>query len=230
MKNALKVSVRILSVPNPHFGQAEQKTFEAARILRGRGSEGEKTCLCGLSSQPILPLGLPFNSSLQVSQRCLIEEASAAAFTPWPLGKAASRCKVVYPFHWLVLVSLANVEKVPSSVCCAPTRKSLYSGSWLRHQNQPDCCYVMVIYHAYYCKPSCWDWWNETGFLYDLWLDGRRDHRWQRRDPEWAGVCLDKLLTFIDQLSLIHFLYLPHIRLSPVTISRRCQPHGTLGN
>lgn len=142
MKNALKVSVRMLSAPNRHFGRAEQKTFEAARILRGRWSEGKKTCLCGLSSQPILPLGLTFNSSLQVSQRSLIEEALAAAFTPSPLGKAASRCKVVYPFQWIVLVSMANVEKVPSSMCCSPTRKSLYSGSWLRHQSQPDCCYV----------------------------------------------------------------------------------------
>lgn len=143
MKNALKVSVRMLSVPNRHFGRAEQKPFMPARILRGRWSEGGRTCLCRLSSQPILPLGLTFNSSLQVSQRSLIEEASVAAFTPSPLGKAASRCKVVYPFQWMVLVSLANVEKVPSSMCCSPTRKSLYSGSWLRHQNQPDCCYVM---------------------------------------------------------------------------------------
>lgn len=141
MKNALKASVRMLSVLNRRFGRAEQKTLAAARVLRGRRSEGKTTCLCGLSSQPILPLGLTFNSSQQVSQRSLMEEASVAAFTPSPLGKAASRCKVVYPFQWIVLVSLANVEKVPSSMCCSPTRKSLYSGSWLRHQNQPDCCY-----------------------------------------------------------------------------------------
>lgn len=40
MKNALKVSLRMLSVPNRRFGRAEQETLEA-RILRGRWSEGK---------------------------------------------------------------------------------------------------------------------------------------------------------------------------------------------
>lgn len=125
------------------FRPSGRESIRGSLDSAGRWSEGNKTCLCGLSSQPILPLGLTFNSSLQVSQRSLIEEASVAAFTPSPLGKAASRCKVVYLFRWIVLVSLANVEKVPSSLCCSKTRKSLYSGSWLRHQNQPDCYYTM---------------------------------------------------------------------------------------
>lgn len=46
---------------------------------------------------------------------------------------------------------------------------------------------------------------------------------------ERARMCSDKLHIFKHQLSLMHYLHLWSIRLSPITIMRHSQPSGTLG-
>lgn len=145
---------------------------------------------------------------------------------------------MVYLFRWELHVSPANVEKVTSSVCCSATQENSGFGltlnppllsDRLRQQNQPRFFFFFAV-----CRHS-------SLFIPLSKQTGNRNFKdftcpscpqtWTVRRP-FSHLCdrADKLLAFKDQLSLIHVLHLPHIRLSSVTISGRCQPRGTLGN
>lgn len=144
---------------------------------------------------------------------------------------------MVYPFRWELHVSLANVEKVISSVCCSPHRK--YSP--FRLTLNPQLLSDRLSQHN---RPSVFSICSHSYFLFTVRTNRKKESkdftclRWPRLPPYravrevfshlWDQV--EKLLTFKDQLSLNHFQHLAHIRLSTVTISGRCQPRGTLGN
>lgn len=142
---------------------------------------------------------------------------------------------MVYLFRWELHVSPANVEKVTSSDCCSTTQENSGFGltlnppllsDRLRQQNRPRFFLPSaVIPHFLFAVRT-----NRKQEFSKFHLP-TLPHTWTVRRL-LSHLCdrADKLLTFKDQLSLIHFLHLPHIRLSSVTISGRCQPRGTLGN